>query len=48
MFARHAPFRGGKPYYSIRVWALRDGKWRFANSQQTTIEAAAPAAPVTR
>jgi hypothetical protein len=42
MFARHAPFRGGKPYYSIRVWAYRDGRWRFANSQQTTIEFAAP------
>jgi hypothetical protein len=45
MFARHAPFRGGKPYYSVRVWAFRDGKWRFANSQQTTIEAAAPLSP---
>ena len=42
MLARHAPFRGGKPYYSVRVWAFRDGKWRFANSQQTTIESAAP------
>lgn len=41
MFARHAPFRGGKPYYSVRVWAYRDGKWRFANSQQTIIDAAA-------
>jgi len=46
MFARHAPFRGGKPYYSVRAWALRDGKWRFANSAQTTIEAAAPLPPV--
>ena len=46
MFARHAPFRGGKPYYSVRVWARRDGKWRFANSAQTTIEAAAPLQPV--
>jgi hypothetical protein len=42
MFARHAPFGGGRPYYSIRVWAFRDGRWRFANSQQTTIEFAAP------
>ncbi len=42
MFARHAPFRGGKPFYSVRVWAFRDGKWRFANSAQTTIEAASP------
>lgn len=41
MLAGHAPFRGGKPYYSVRVWAFRDGKWRFANSQQTTIESAA-------
>jgi Domain of unknown function (DUF4440) len=46
MFARHAPFRGGKPFYSVRVWAFRDGKWRFANSQQTTIEAAAAAPAV--
>jgi hypothetical protein len=42
MFARHAPYRGGKPYYSVRVWAHRDGLWRFANSAQTTIEAADP------
>ena len=41
MLARHAPFRGGKPYYSVRVWAFQDGQWRFANSQQTTIESAA-------
>jgi hypothetical protein len=46
MFARHAPFRGGKPFYSVRVWAFRDGKWRFANSAQTTIDAAAPLPPV--
>jgi hypothetical protein len=46
MFARHAPFRGGKPYYSIRVWAFRDGRWRFANSEQTTIESAAPTPPI--
>lgn len=42
MFARHAPFRGGKPFYSVRVWAFRDGQWRFANSAQTTIESASP------
>jgi hypothetical protein len=42
MFARHTPYGGGKPYYSVRVWVLRDGKWRFANSQQTTIEPAPP------
>jgi hypothetical protein len=40
MEARQAPFGGGKPYYSVRVWAFRDGKWRFANSQQTSIESA--------
>jgi hypothetical protein len=46
MLARQAPFRGGKPYYSVRVWAFRDRKWRFANSEQTTIEAAAALPPV--
>ena len=47
MLARHAPYRGGKPYYSLRVWAHRDGRWQLANTQQTTIEAAAPVAPFT-
>jgi hypothetical protein len=42
MFARHTPFGGGKSYYSVRVWVLRDGKWRFGNSQQTTIEPGPP------
>ena len=37
MIARHAPVRGGKPYYSLRVWALRDGRWQLANTQQTVI-----------
>lgn len=37
MIARHTPFRGGKPYYSLRVWALRDGRWQLANTQQTVI-----------
>ena len=46
MLARHAPYRGGKPYYSLRVWARRDGRWQLANTQQTTIEAAAPSAAV--
>jgi len=46
MLARHAPYRGGKPYYSVRVWAHRDGRWQLANTQQTAIEAAAPAAAV--
>ena len=46
MLARHAPYRGGKPYYSLRVWAYRDGRWQLANTQQTMIEAAAPAPAV--
>lgn len=37
MIARHTPFRGGKPYYSLRVWALRGGQWQLANTQQTVI-----------
>ena len=37
MMARHTPYHGGKPYYSVRVWALRDGRWQLANTQQTVI-----------
>ena len=37
MTARHTPYRGGRPYYSVRVWAFRDGRWQLANTQQTTI-----------
>ena len=37
----HDPYRGGKPYYNIRVWILRDGLWQLAASQQTTIQSAA-------
>lgn len=44
MMARHNPYRGGQPYYSVRVWALRDARWQLANTQQTLI-AAAPSAP---
>jgi hypothetical protein len=40
MIARHTPYRGGNPYYSLRVWALRDGRWQLANTQQTVIRAA--------
>jgi hypothetical protein len=47
MTARHNPYRGGKPYYSVRVWALREGRWQLANTQQTVI-ADAPDAPTTR
>ena len=37
MIARHAPYRGGNPYYSLRVWAYRDGRWQLANTQQTAV-----------
>ena len=37
MIARHTPYRGGDPYYSLRVWAFRDGRWQLANTQQTVI-----------
>jgi hypothetical protein len=47
MAATHRPFRGGKPYYSLRVWVYRDGRWQLANSQQTTIDRA-PAVPALR
>ena len=47
MTARHNPYRGGKPYYSVRVWALEDGRWQLANTQQTVI-ADAPEATATR
>ena len=46
MVSRHMPYRGGKPYYNVRVFVHRDGHWPLAWSQQTTIQAAAkPAAP---
>jgi hypothetical protein len=47
MTARHNPYRGGKPYSSVRVWALKDGRWQLANTQQTVI-ADAPEAAATR
>ena len=46
MLAKHAPYRGGKPYYSLRVWTMRDGRWQLANSQQTAIAAADTLPPV--
>ena len=42
MISRIAPYAGGKPYYSLRVWTYQDGRWQLANSQQTTIAGAAP------
>ncbi len=44
MISRIAPYVGGKPYYSLRVWTFLDGRWQLANSQQTTIADAAPVA----
>lgn len=41
MLSIHTPYRGGKPYYNVRVWVLRDGRWQLGMSQQTTIESAA-------
>lgn len=35
MMARHNYYRGGQPYYSVRVWALRNDRWQLANTQQT-------------
>ena len=45
MITRNAPYRGGKPYYSLRVWTYRDGRWQLANSQQTMIIGAAVVGP---
>ncbi len=47
MISRIAPYLGGKPYYSLRVWTFRDGRWQLANSQQTTIADATPVPPAT-
>jgi hypothetical protein len=44
MIARHRPYRGGDPYYSLRVWVFRDGRWQLANTQQTVIRST-PGAP---
>lgn len=41
VISHHTPHRGGKPYYNVRVWTLRDGRWQLAVSQQTTIQSAA-------
>jgi hypothetical protein len=41
MISHHVPYRGGKPYYNVRVWTLRDGRWQLAISQQSTIQSGA-------
>jgi hypothetical protein len=44
MIARHTPYRGGDPYYRLRVWAFKDGRWQLANTQQTIIRSTENAA----
>jgi hypothetical protein len=45
MLSKHTPHRGGKPYYNVRLWILRDGRWQLVASQQTTIQTAEPEPP---
>jgi hypothetical protein len=45
MISHHVPHRGGKPYYNVRVWTLRDARWQLAVSQQSTIQSAAAVPP---
>jgi hypothetical protein len=42
MISHHVPYRGGKPYYNVRVFVNQNGHWPIAWSQQTTIQSAAP------
>lgn len=42
MISHHVPYRGGKPYYNVRVFVNQDGHWPIAWSQQTTNQAASP------
>jgi len=46
MISRHRPYRGGKPYYNVRVWTFRDDRWQLALSQQTSIQAEPAREPV--
>jgi hypothetical protein len=46
MISYHVPHRGGKPYYNVRVWTLRDGRWQLAVSQQSSIQSAAAVPPM--
>ncbi len=45
MISHHVPHRGGKPYYNVRVWTLRAGRWQLAVSQQSSIQSAAAVPP---
>jgi hypothetical protein len=38
IISHHVPRNGGKPYYNVRVWVYRDGRWQIVVSQQTTIK----------
>jgi hypothetical protein len=42
MISHHVPYRGGKPYYNVRVFVNQGNHWPIAWSQQTTIQAASP------
>jgi hypothetical protein len=42
MISHHVPYRGGKPYYNVRVFVKHDGGWPIAWSQQTTNQSASP------
>lgn len=46
MLSFHSPYHGGKLYYNVRIWVLRDARWQLAMSQQTTIRSATPVAGV--
>jgi len=46
MLSSHSPYHGGKPYYNVRIWVLRDARWQLAMSQQTTMQSATPVAGV--
>jgi hypothetical protein len=41
MTTHHSRYRGGKPYYNVRIFVKRNGHWLLAWSQQTTIRDAA-------
>jgi hypothetical protein len=45
MISHHVPKRGGKPYYNVRTWVLRDGRWQLTVSQQTSIQSEAAVPP---
>jgi hypothetical protein len=46
MISHHIPHRGGKPYYNVRVWTLRDSRWQLAVSQQSTIQSGEAVPPI--